>query len=217
MPRRLVLTTWVALITMLVFFGCAGRASMELAEAQTNPDYSQPAAKSVAVMALYPDDEFELRALVENSFTARLTDEGVQASPGYRYFDKYQGLLDGVGVDEAAQEILDGGVDAVILIDPLRAVAYDPGKSAQRRDAYRAWGLGTAAGFDLIGDFAEEADAAKMTMQVSLWSPARKEFGSAGTYDINAPGNYDFEAAKTYTAELAGKVVEQLRQDGYLE
>jgi len=205
------------IVAVLALAGCAGKASLDLVETQTNPEYGQPAAEAVAVMALYPDDEFEVRALMENSFTQRLTDEGVQASPGYRYFDKYQGLLDGVGVDAAAQILLDDGIDAVLFIDPIRAKAFDPGEYAERRSAYRALGLDSSASISLFSQIAAEADAAEVIMQVSLWSPSRKEFGWAGTYEINAPQGYDTEVAKTYVAEFATAVAEQLRQDGYLK
>ena len=217
MPRDRIQLVWFAIGASLVLAGCAGGPSLTLTESQMNPHYIQPPAQHVLVMALYPDAEFELRALAENAFTGRLNEEGAQATPGYRYFDKYEGLLAGVGVDEAAQQVLDKGIDTVIFIDPLRAIAYDPGESAARRDAYRVWGLDTAAGFDLMGDLAEEADAAKVVMQVTLWSPAQKEIGWTGNYNSNAPNNYDVEIAKGYFAEFASAVAEQLRQDGFLK
>lgn len=205
------------LLAVLVLGACAGSPSLHLAEVQRNDTWAEPPADSVAVLALYPDGEFELRALVENAFVKGLVEEGVEATPGYRFFDEYEGLLEGVGVEAAARELLDAEIDAVVFVDPIRAKAFDPGEYAARRSAYRSLGMDSSASIALLNQLAAEADAAKVVMEVSLWSPHLHEFGWAGTYDINAPQGYDYEVIKGYAAEFAGAVAHQLRQDGLLE
>ena len=204
----------VCLLIIGFFSGCASGPSLKLSSHQSDPNYDHKPADKIAVFALYGDSEFEIRATVENAFVTRWKQQGIQASPGYRYFDQYDGLAD--LIDESAAKLRNDGIDTVVFIDPVRAKAYDPGEYAARRSMYRALGMDGAATGNLIGQMAAEADAAKFIMEVSIWSPESKFFGWHGTYDINAPKGYDIEYAKSYSADFASAVAEDLRADGFL-
>ena len=207
-------TSAMVLLAVVALSGCAGSPSLTIAELRSNPEYRQGPAEHIAVMMLYPDERFEDRALVENAFTAAWRANGIDAQPGYRFFDQYGNVDD--RVDEMTAELTSRDIDTVVIIDPIRALAYDPAAYTARRSAYRALGLDTSASFNLIGQMAAEADAAKYVMEVSVWSPAEKEFGWAARYDINAPNGYDTDYAKTYSADFAQKVEADLKAAGLL-
>ena len=204
----------IALLTIAVT-ACSSKASLELADSQSDPAYTQKPAESIAVLAWYKDDQFETRALIENAFTAAWRGSGIDAQPGYRFFDRYEGLTE--QVEATAAKLVDAGVDTVVFIDPVRAKDYDPGEYTARRSAYRALGLDSSATINLINQIAAEADAAKYVMEVTVWSPSSKSFGWAGTYNINAPNGYDSEYAKQYSADFANEVAEDLRAAGILK
>ncbi len=210
--HKVVLPLCLLLFGMIT--GCGGEARLKLSDSQSNPDYRDKPGEKIIVLAMYGDNEFEIRAMVENSFVGRWKQEGVNAIPGYRHFDQYDGLVE--RIDESASKLVKDSIDMVVFIDPIRAKAYNPEEYAARRSTYRALGMDGAAAGALIGQMAAEVDAAKFIMEVSVWSPNTKRFGWHGTYDINAPMGYDTEYAKAYSADFASAVADDLRAGGFL-
>lgn len=212
---RRVLLTKVLLTLGLVVLGCAcGCASSgrySLAEAEKNPSYTQGPLNDLMVMALYADDELEVRVVIETALAAQLQAEGVQAEPGFRHFERYDDLE--TRVDEVTARLKELAIDGIILFDPIRAKHYDPSDYPNRRAFYRAMGMDTSAMFAALGQVAAEADASKYVIEIALWNVEVKDIAWHGTWKIKAPSGYDLEYAKAYSAEFAVIIAEKLRAE----
>lgn len=194
--------------------GCAASGRYTLTEAEMNPSYTQGPLDDLMVMALYPDEELEVRVVIESALAAQLRAEGVEVEPGFRHFESYDDLE--THVAEVADRLADLGIDGIILFDPIRARRYDPSEHANRRAFYRAMGMDTSAMFAAVGQLAAEAEASNFVIGISLWNVEIQDIAWQGTWKIKAPGAYDLEYAKEYSAEFGAILAETLRSENLI-
>ncbi len=199
----------------LVLTACAGAPSIEVASSHNNAGEMSAPASKLLVMALYPEQDVETRVAIENAVVGALRESGIDVDAGYREFESYDGL--DTRVAELKSALSAGGFDALLIVDPIRVKQHDPGEWAERRSAYRALGLDTSAGFNLLGQLAEQADAAQAEIDVLLWNPASESFVWHTEYDLNAPGSYELEVARQYADALARMVADSLRKEGLVK
>lgn len=202
----------IPLTAVFVLSACAGAPSIREGQSQRNLDVMTGPASRILVMALYPEENMETRVVIENAVVGGFRTSGVEASAGYRVFESYAGLE--TRVDEVKQAMNAGGFDALLIVDPIRVTSHDPGEWAQRRSAYRAFDMKTAATFNLIGQLAEEAEAAKAEIDATVWDPGSESFVWHMEYDLNAPGSYDLDVARQYADEFGKMVSGTLRSEG---
>ena len=205
---------WPALLAAATFCisGCAGSPSVELVDVKRGAAAMESPASKVLVMALYPDKDLGTRTVIENALVGAFRQSGIESTAGYKVFETYAGLDD--QVDLLKGKMQTGGFDALVIVDPIRAKAFDPGEYAARRSAYRALGLDSSASFNLIGQMAAEADAAKAEMDVLVWDRQSEQFVWHAEYDLNAPGGYELEVAREYASEFGKIVAEKLKSEG---
>lgn len=199
--------------TLVICFacGCAPSGRYSLAEAERNPSYAQGPLDDLMVMALYPDDELEVRVVIESALAAQLRAEGVEVEPGFRHFESYDHLE--ARVAEVADRLADLEIDGIMLFDPIRARHYDPAEYESRRAFYRTMGMDTSTMFAALGQMAAEADASKFVIEIALWNVDIRDFAWHGTWQIKAPGGYDLDYAKAYSAQFAVIIAEKLREE----
>lgn len=194
---------------------CAGGPSIKEGNSQKNLDVMAGPASRVLVMALYPEQDMDTRVVIENAVVGGFRQSGVDAAAGFRTFETYSGLDSRVAEVKRAMEA--GGFDALLILDPIRVKSHDPGEWAERRSAYRAFDLSTAATFNLIGQLSEEADAAKAQFDVTVWDLGSESFVWHMEYDFNAPGSYDLDVARQYADEFGTMVSGTLRSEGVVQ
>lgn len=214
MRKRVIANTVVLALGLVVFGftgGCATSGRYTLTEAEKNPSYAQGPLDDLMVMALYPDDELEVRVVIETALAAQLQAEGVEAEAGFRHFDRYDDLEARVAAVSARLAELE--IDGIILFDPIRARRYDPSEYANRRAFYRAMGMDTSAMFAAFGQLAAKADASNVVIGTSLWNVEVQDIAWQGTWKIKAPSGYDLDYAKAYSAEFATIIAERLRAE----
>lgn len=204
-----------SILVGLVLTACAGAPSITVVNSQQNAGAMSAPASKVLVMALYPEQDVETRVAIENAVVGAFRQSGIDVSAGYREFESYDGLE--VRVAELKSAMTAGGFDALLIVDPIRVKQHDPGEWAERRSAYQALGMDTSAGFNLLGQLAEQADAAQAQIDVLLWDPGSESFVWHAEYDLNAPGSYELEVARQYADALAKMVAESLRNDGLVK
>ena len=200
---------------ILLLVACGGAPSIREGNSQKDLDVMSGPASKVLVMALYPEQDTETRVVIENAVVGGFRQSGVEASAGYRVFETYSGLATQVAEVKEAMEA--GGFNALLLVDPIRVKSHDPGEWAERRSAYRAFDMSTAATFNLIGQLSEEADAAKAEIDVTVWDLGSGSFVWHTEYDFNAPGSYDLEVARQYADEFAKMLSNKLRSEGVVQ
>ena len=196
----------------LALTGCAQNAKIKLTESSVNPELTGVVMDKIAVFALYSDEEFELRALAENTITQQMRQDGLDTVPGYRFNDSYKDLENRLDELKAWMERED--VDGILFIDPVRAKAFDPREHAQRRSAYRALGMDTSAFVNLISASIQESDASKYVLDISLWDRNVTDFVWYGIYDIKAKYGYDPEWIKKHLSDLSQVITDELKQEG---
>lgn len=211
MLMRIVGPVCVAIATLLLS-ACAGEPSVKEGTSQRNLDAMSGPASKVLVMALYPDQNLDVRVVIENAVVEGFRKSGVGASAGYRVFESYAGL--DTRVAEVKKGMHDGGFDALVLVDPFRVVDHDPGEWAQRRSVYQAFDLRYSSTFNAIGQMAEEAESAKSEFDVTVWDLGNETFVWYKEYDLNAPGGYDLGVAKQYAVEFGKMVAGTLHAEG---
>ncbi|MHC4620108.1 MAG: hypothetical protein ACYTEQ_20365 [Planctomycetota bacterium] len=205
-------TALIGTVVLVLASGCSSSGTYSLAEVERNPAYAEEPLDDLMVMALYPDEELEVRVVVENAFSQQLQNEGVEVVPGFRHVQSYEGIE--TRTDEVAAKLQELQIDGLILFDPIRAKHYDPSEYENRRGFYRAMGMKTSTMFAAIGQLAAEADASKFVIEIALWNVEVRDLAWHGTWNIKAPNGYDLDHAKTYSAEFASIVVETLRAEG---
>ncbi|MGI9318202.1 MAG: hypothetical protein ACR2QW_12805 [bacterium] len=200
------------LFMVTVLSACTHNATIKLTETSTNPTHTGSAMGKIAVFALYGNDEFELRALVENTITKQMQQEGIDVTPGYRFSDSYQDLEN--RLEELDNWLVNNDIDGILFVDPVRAKAFDPREHAERRSAYRALGLSSAALVNLISSSAQESDASKYVMDITLWDRRSMDYTWYGIYDIKANHGYDPEWIKKHLSDFSQAIVGELKQQG---
>lgn len=214
MLMKIVTPACMAIATMLLS-ACAGDPSVKEGTSQSNLDAMSGPASKVLVMALYPEQNMDVRVVIENAVVDGFRKSGVGASAGYRVFESYAGL--DTRVAEVEKGMRDGGFDALVLVDPFRVVDHDPGEWAERRSLYQAFDLRYSSTFNAIGQIAEEAQAAKSEFDVTVWDLGSESFVWYKEYDLNAPGGYDLGVAKQYAVEFGKMVAGTLRSEGVVK
>lgn len=202
----------LVLFGFMTLAGCAQNAKIKLTESSVNPEHTGAVINKFAVFALYSDEEFELRALAENTITKQMRQEGLDVVAGYRFNDSYKDLENRLDELKAWMERQD--VDGILFIDPVRAKAFDPREHAQRRSAYRALGMDTSAFVNLISASIQESDASKYVLDISLWDRNVTDFVWYGIYDIKAKYGYDPEWIKKHLSDLSQVITDELKQEG---
>ena len=203
-----------ATISAIAFLmsACAGTPSVELANTQKDDSSMQAPADSVMVMALYPDADEQTRVVIENAVVDAFRRMGIDATAGFRLTESYKSL--GGREEEIKQIMVAHGLDAIVMVDPIRVKDFDPAAYDARRAAYRAWGMNTSAAFNMIGRLAAEADSAKAEIDVLLWDRRSENFVWHAEYDLNAPGSYEMEVAQQYASEFGKLVATKLKDEG---
>lgn len=212
-PNRL--TAVCIIFVTLLITACAGDPSVKEGVSQSNLDAMSGPASKVVVMALYPDQNLDVRVVIENAVVDGFRQSGAEASAGFRVFETYSGLE--ARVAEVKKVMRAGGFDALVLVDPFRVVDHDPGEWAQRRSVYQAFDLRYSSTFNAIGQMAEEAESAKSEFDVTVWDLGSESFVWYKEYDLNAPGGYDLNVAKEYAVEFGKMVSSTLRSEGVVQ
>lgn len=201
----------LAILLVLLTLNSACSNSYELVQSEKNSDFVGPPTDKLVVMALYPDENLDLKVVVENEFVQHFKSIGIETSAGYKYFDSYLNIED--RIDEFSEKLEGLGIETVLIIDPVRAIEHDENDYLARNNFYQTFGMKTASFWASIGELAESSDAANFVMAVTLWNRVINDFVWMGTYDINAPGGYNMKAGKEFTKEFAGIVAEHLKTE----
>lgn len=205
-----------ALLFTLALAACSTSTSLSSRDMRVDESYTGGPVGRILVLALVEDDAHDSRVIIERGFTHAMRDAGIDVLAGYTRFDSVDQLLaEPSGFEPRLQEL---GVDAVLLLDPLRLdTDYDPTAYDDRRTIYRELGWDISESVAFWSKVAHESSASKVVMNAGLWQPRSDRDLWSATYDIKAPFNYDVDMARAHTAEFAKQVINDLRANGLVE
>ena len=156
----------LALSIVILGSACSSQPSVEQTKAQRTAVATAPAS-DVMVMALYKDQDLEVRVIVEDAFCESLATEGLECEPGFRHVTSYQNLE--ARKYEIGRTLAELEIGTLIMIDPIRAVDFDPSEYENRRAIYQSMGMDASLVFASFGQLTASADASKYVMQILVW------------------------------------------------
>ena len=206
-----ILKSMVLLILAMSVSSCSYKGKFKLIEAERNSTYQGTSPEKVMVMALFPLTDIQTRVLWESTFLGQFAAKGINMVPAYKHFDDYSNLTE--RIEEITQKLDELGIEALLIIDPIKMNADDLSAVNDRITIYRSMGMDSAAMISLFEKWGRQAKLTKFTMGITYWDREIKEYGWFGTYKIKAEGAYYEEVGKKHLVNFADVIYEQLVEE----